>query len=187
MLMSRRVKCDRNHPCQNCTKRGQAGTCTYLNASTYKRAGQPSTSSEAASMRQRVIQLERLLRSFIAPSDAGVSTTMDSQASASQGVNTSVNLFGVLDGSEESTSDGDMSGTNIVLDRSCPPLGRISLENAETNYVGSAHWAAVLDEVGNNHILLLKTCQSLFQRSQLIAYDNHRLWSSKISWILTIR
>lgn len=144
---ARKVKCDRNHPCQNCTKRGQAGTCTYLNASTYKRAGQPSTSSEAASMRQRVIQLERLLRSFIAPSDAGVSTTMDSQASASQGVNMSVNHFGVSDSSEESTSDGDMSGTNIVLDRSCPPLGRISLENAETNYVGSAHWAAVLDEV----------------------------------------
>ena len=112
---------------------------------------------------------------------------MDSQASASQGVNMSVNHFGVSDSSEEFTSDGDMSGTNIVLDRSCPPLGRISLENAETNYVGSAHWAAVLDEVGNNRILLLKTCQSLFQRSQLIAYDNHRLWSSKISWILTIR
>ena len=138
-------------------------------------------------MRQRVIQLERLLRSFIAPSDAGVSTTMDSQASASQGVNTSVNIFGVSEGSEESTSDGDMSGTDIVLDRSCPPLGRISLENAETSYVGSAHWAAVLDEVGNNSILLLKTCQSLFQRSQLIAYGNHRLWSSKISWILTVR
>lgn len=39
-------------------------------------------------------------------------------------------------------------------------FGRISLENAETSYVGSAHWAAILDGVSVSHSVPLHRVKS---------------------------
>jgi hypothetical protein len=35
----------------------------------------------------------------------------------------------------------------------CDTFGRISLENAETSYVGSGHWIAILDGVSNKSFM----------------------------------
>ena len=39
-------------------------------------------------------------------------------------------------------------------------FGRISMENAETSYVGSAHWAAILDGVSVSHSVPLHRVKS---------------------------
>jgi hypothetical protein len=102
-------------------------------------------------MRQRVTQLEGLLRSFIVPEDVVASPVIRSEPSASQEVRAPVNILGMLDSSGKSPSDVDMNDTDILLDKSGPSFGRLTLEETETSYVGNAHWAAVLDEGGNSH------------------------------------
>lgn len=53
---------------------------------------------------------------------------------------------------EAFSSNEDSSDAKIMMDSSGTDIGRISLENAETNYVGPAHWSAVMDEVSDTLI-----------------------------------
>ncbi|KAE9374272.1 hypothetical protein N431DRAFT_464540 [Stipitochalara longipes BDJ] len=133
----RKVKCDRNQPCQNCTRRGQAGSCTFVDALVRRRVA-PSSSSEARSMRQRVTQLEGMLRSFIEPSGGLATPRNYSEPPSSQSVD---------DSSKKSHGDVNMDDGDRVLEESNPSPGQLTLDNSETSYVGSTHWAAVLNEV----------------------------------------
>jgi len=137
MLILHRVRCDRNQPCQNCTRRGQAASCTFVDTPARKRAPQ-SSSSETRSMRQRVTQLEGMLRSFIEPSGSLASPRNYLETSSSQSTD---------DAGRKPPSDLDMKSGNTGLDESSPSPGKLTLDNSQTSYVSTAHWAAVLNEV----------------------------------------
>jgi hypothetical protein len=144
---SRRVKCDRTHPCQNCTRRGQEESCTFLDPMTRKGVAKSSSTSEAQSMRQRVTQLEGLLRSFIEPSGDGVSSRNHSETPSSLGLDKAVKGFSPLDSTTKSQRDLDMNDGDTILDESNPSPGQLTLGSTETSYVSSAHWGAILNEV----------------------------------------
>jgi hypothetical protein len=143
----RRVKCDRNHPCQNCTRRGQEESCTFLDPMTRKGVAKSSSTSEARSMRQRVTQLEGLLRSFIEPSGDGASSRNHSETASTLGLDDVVKGFSPLDSTIKSQRDLDMNDGDAALDESSPSPGQLTLGGTETSYVGSAHWGAILNEV----------------------------------------
>lgn len=141
------MKCDRTHPCQNCTRRGQDGTCTFPESMVQKHVLQSSSSSKVRSMRQRVTRLERLLQSLIEPGGGGMSENHSPKITVNQGFNEETKAPGTIDCNERSYRDIDMNDENLSLDNICPSSGQLTLDNTETRYVSSTHWGAVLNEV----------------------------------------
>ena len=98
-------------------------------------------------MRQRVTQLEAMLRSFLEPGGVAVSPRNQSETPSNQGMGEAFKLSAVLDYTKTSPDDTHMNDGDITLDESNPSPGQLTLENTQTSYVGNAHWGAVLNEV----------------------------------------
>ena len=154
---SERVKCDRSHPCQNCMKRGQAATCTYPSNTHPRRAEHLASSSLAATMRQKVTRLETMLQLSAPISDGRVPVATDSEASPS------AQAYMAIDGGPTAlykrtnvTSNG-YANVDKASNDTGSSSGRFRMDNGETSWVGSAHWAAILDEVGIECIVLCET------------------------------
>ena len=132
-----RLKCDRGQPCETCLRRGLSLSCTYPtpNASQRLNVGQ-SRPSASSNVQERVEQLESLVRSMMGKTGSG--KTVDDLTAMK------------LDLQRSTAQDAEAENVeNLFLQESSsiPGSGRISLESAETSYVDSAHWAAILDGV----------------------------------------
>jgi hypothetical protein len=129
-----RLKCDREHPCQNCVKRGLS--CAYATTSdSSQRLAQndlPPATPAPASLHGHIVELETLVISLKNGPNAGSHIV-------NQARNVKPNVTDVLQMSNEHDTDGD----SISRDPPQPSdkLKRISLENAGTSYVESAHRA----------------------------------------------
>jgi hypothetical protein len=98
-------------------------------------------------MRQRVTQLEELLRSFKEPSVEGASSRNHSEHPSSLRVEEAVNGFSPLDSTTKPQKDLDMNDGDADLDEINPSPGQLTLGSTETSYVSSTHWGAILNEV----------------------------------------
>ena len=132
-----RLKCDRGQPCDTCLRRGLSLSCTYPNPNASQRphVGQGRTLA-SSDVQERVEQLESLVRSMMGKAGTGRSTDdmtvtkLDVQRSPPQ------------------NAENDNIANLLSQDSSpLPGSGRMTLESAETSYVDSAHWAAILDGV----------------------------------------
>jgi hypothetical protein len=131
-LINCRLKCDRNQPCQNCIKRDLASSCTFIHAGLKEKSvsGIHKPNTAPNDIHGRIRLLEELVVSFMhktaekLPRDA----TSDSQLSKR------------TDTFTHDTLEDD-------LGRSSDSLGRISIDDEHPNYVGAAHWTAILDSV----------------------------------------
>lgn len=98
-------------------------------------------------MRQRVTQLESMLRSFVDPNTALEYPSNYSASLSDQSVDAAVNGPALSNSTQKSQSDIDMNDGDKALDESDPSPGQLTSDNSRTSYVGSAHWGAVLNEV----------------------------------------
>jgi hypothetical protein len=112
-----------------------------------KGVAKSSSTSEARSMRQRVNQLEGLLRSFIEPSGDVASSGNHSETPSSLGLDEAVKGSSPLDSTTKSQRDLGMNDGDAALDKNNPSPGQLTLGSTETSYVSSAHWGAILNEV----------------------------------------
>jgi hypothetical protein len=131
-----RLRCDRNHPCGNCTRRG-LDSCTYVNSGTTR--GQSNSISKVSidpNLPDRVNQLERLVTSMLSNS-ANVASGAPNMpvlgSSASQPT---------VVPEENSTYHADQPELSLP---SSP--GFIFRASDSSTYVDSTHWTAILDEV----------------------------------------
>ena len=124
-----RLKCDREHPCETCRRRGES--CTYV---TFNNLSRPSRSrgpdlTTASNVQEDIIELEQ-------------QPTLDNTRSTSPQVQGSkqFELPRIPDHEPNSPGLGNP-----------PPFptrfGRMNLSDTETTYVGSSHWTAILQEV----------------------------------------
>jgi hypothetical protein len=132
-LTNNRLKCDRNQPCQNCTKRGLSSSCTFIHAGLHSKtaAGIHKQGTGSEGIHSRIRNLEELVVSLMhktAETTEKLPTEADSQA-----------ILSVRETSQ-STSEHD-----IVTNSGS--LGRLSINDIRPNYVGTSHWAAILDNV----------------------------------------
>ena len=135
-----RLKCDREHPCQNCVKRGLS--CTYSETSnSFQRLDQndlPPAIPAPVSLHGRVVELETLVISLKNGPNSGSHIV-------NQARNVNPNITHISQTSNEHDTDGDPISQD--LPQPSDNLGRISLENAGMSYVESAHWSAILEKV----------------------------------------
>ncbi|RMD42639.1 hypothetical protein DV735_g2481, partial [Chaetothyriales sp. CBS 134920] len=117
----RKLKCNRQSPCDNCIRRESASACTYVTPAPRKKGSPGSAGANATTpddMQNRINRLEGLVLSLMTNGSSSAGPTAATQALAAN------------------TAD-------IGIDQ----------ERGKTIYIGEAHWAALLQEIGEvkNH------------------------------------
>ncbi|KAI9374394.1 fungal-specific transcription factor domain-containing protein [Aspergillus egyptiacus] len=141
----RKLKCNRAHPCENCVKRGDARSCTYVQTNARKK----NSASQAASnspddMQNRIDRLESLVLSLM------------TNGSQSQGP---AAAMAAISGAGSSTGSGQHIPDLDVYDEEAPiqeeseteqvtkSFGIMKVDNNKSYYISDAHWASVLSEI----------------------------------------
>ncbi|CUS07695.1 unnamed protein product [Tuber aestivum] len=157
---NRKLKCNRSHPCENCTRRGDPSTCTY--ASTVNGPGRirkQSTGSNGFSsdeMQSRIDRLEGLVLRLMGSGGNHISPPVDRERSASADDGTNKNKrsdddddddddVGMGSIHEDERHRGGESDEDVEEVRSA--LGIMKVDQGKSYYRGETHWAAILSEI----------------------------------------
>ncbi|KAI1422961.1 fungal-specific transcription factor domain-containing protein [Xylaria sp. FL1777] len=140
LCRTRKVKCDRQQPCERCIKSGEANFCEYAPRAARKpRGSEPRTQPEARSKPEAVSR--PVLQTRLQKLEEMVNGLITSGAFADQTLST------------PSSSD-PRNETDTRSDLSSPPsLGAPSIfmhagsRTGEGNYVGNTHWASILESI----------------------------------------
>ncbi|KIW48321.1 uncharacterized protein PV06_00923 [Exophiala oligosperma] len=152
----RKLKCNRQQPCDNCTKRGDNSSCTYAAPATRKKGSSSHGASNSTpdDMQNRIDRLEGLVLSLMTNGSQSVGPAAVQQAlSAGTSVAGSGSLGPPLDNELDETTmmdDGDNQEAESETDGVTQSFGilKVDAEKQKTFYVGEAHWAALLSEIG---------------------------------------
>ena len=137
-----KLKCDRNQPCSQCTKKGRGSLCTFPAPAARRKP--------TVSMQNRLKHLESLVKDVMTsqtpaghptpPSDESRATTV---GNVNSGSSSSAKLTPDLD-----PSHGMQSSQEVVSqEEPAHSSGQVLLGENQTTYVGATHWAAILDDV----------------------------------------
>lgn len=127
-----RLKCDRQLPCMNCSKRGDAASCDYTNG-LRKGRDKRDEASKASEAQTRLQKLEQMVTSLMQPTSQGSETSGDTRSSSST-------IF------HQNLKDLPVHSSTQTSEPSCG--GHLDVQGSETNYLGATHWATILENVG---------------------------------------
>ncbi|KAK5467939.1 hypothetical protein LTS15_000912 [Exophiala xenobiotica] len=152
----RKLKCNRQQPCDNCTKRGDSTSCAYAAPAARKKGSSSHSASNSTpdDMQNRIDRLEGLVLSLMTSGSQPVGPAA-AQNALSAGTSTagSGSLGPPLDNElDETTMMDDEDGQEVEseTDGVTQSFGilKVDAERQKTFYVGEAHWAALLNEIG---------------------------------------
>ncbi|EMR90137.1 putative fungal specific transcription protein [Botrytis cinerea BcDW1] len=130
---TRKLKCDRNSPCNNCSKRDLSSSCTYIHNSREKISNTQRIREKPKDVQDRIQHLEELVVTLM---NQAKDTTAPSEPD-------------ILPGFQSSTiKPRELSWPNdATVSESVDSIGRISVQDERQNYVGESHWAAILENI----------------------------------------
>ncbi|PGH03355.1 hypothetical protein GX51_04086 [Blastomyces parvus] len=143
---SRKLKCNRGMPCENCVKRGDAPSCTYAQPKTRKK---PASSQDSPvtpdGMQSRIDRLESLVLSLMTngsqsagPTAAHAVISGESTSSASRQDTQEPIGDSMDDGEEESDTEQVTKSFGVM---------KVDTKTHKTYYVSEAHWMMVLNDI----------------------------------------
>ncbi|OQV09403.1 Fungal Zn2-Cys6 binuclear cluster domain-containing protein [Cladophialophora immunda] len=152
----RKLKCNRQSPCDNCTKRGDTASCTYAAPAARKKGSQSQNAANATpdDMQNRIDRLEGLVLSLMTNGSQAAGPAAAAQAlSAGSSTMESGSLGPNLDNELEESAmmdDADGQEPESETDGVTKSFGilKVDAEKQKTFYIGEAHWAALLNEIG---------------------------------------
>ncbi|EXJ53972.1 hypothetical protein A1O7_09309 [Cladophialophora yegresii CBS 114405] len=126
----KKLRCDRGHPCETCVKRGNQASCSYGKLASAKASDTAARSATRGRAQERLGRLEQLVMQMV-----DTSTSNGSKPSHSNESDTGA--------STDSSRDNDATAlrTGIAKD------GHLQYGSAESRYVGSTHWSAILESL----------------------------------------
>lgn len=145
-----RLKCNRSSPCENCVKRGDASSCSYASPSNRnKRNAQSHGSSNSPDdMQNRIDRLEGLVLSLMTNGAQSAGPAAAAAAIADSPSTGSQNLPD-YDGDDKDMLEEDGQDEDSDTEQVTKSIGIMKVSDKQTLYIGEAHWAAVLNDVGN--------------------------------------
>jgi hypothetical protein len=136
-----KLKCDRNDPCSQCTRKGRSSQCSFPPPVTRKKP--------AVSLQNRLKHLESLVKG------AMVGQTTESS------VMSSANFSNGLEAQDFSRTQDEDYGAVPSAKTPKQSSGQVLQGANETTYVGATHWAAILDDVSVSKSLKFLALTSL--------------------------
>jgi hypothetical protein len=151
-----KLKCDRQDPCSQCTKKGRSSECIFPAPAPRRRP--------AVSMQNRLRHLESLVKDAMAsqtPSSCEPSLDIDYQnsfgpsgnGSGQSNFQTSEQVLPEQSVAVEATTSSQIPPpTKTTWNVSGSGLGSFVRVGKENKYVGATHWAAMLDDVRKSQL-----------------------------------
>ncbi|KAI0811571.1 fungal-specific transcription factor domain-containing protein [Xylaria sp. FL0064] len=140
LCRTRKVKCDRQQPCERCIKSGEANFCEYAPRAARKpRGSEPRTQPEVRSKPEAVSR--PVLQTRLQKLEEMVNGLVTSGAFAEQTLNTPSSS----DPRNETDTRSDLSSPPSLSTPSISTHG--STRTGEGNYVGNTHWASILESI----------------------------------------
>lgn len=165
---TRKLKCDRSHPCSNCVKREgeDVSTCSYATPSARKKTSTASASTPD-DMQNRIDRLEGLVLSLMHNGSNVEVTTSGAAPGASSSSSRANTTPGETDPSTsaltkqqtETSMDDAEDDDSDIDDGLATSLGVLKVDNdkGKSMYIGQAHWHLILADISevktyfNNH------------------------------------
>ncbi|CZT22718.1 related to transcription activator protein acu-15 [Ramularia collo-cygni] len=148
----RKLKCNRGHPCDNCSKRGDTGACSYATPGSRKKGGSSGASTTPDDMQNRIDRLEGLVLSLMTNGGSQPGATAAAQAAISGSRSDSIGVASDLrldaNGAdmipEESEERGEDESEVGDLSQS---IGIMKMNDGKAIFASDAHWYAILGEI----------------------------------------
>ncbi|EON62028.1 hypothetical protein W97_01247 [Coniosporium apollinis CBS 100218] len=143
----RKLKCDRGHPCDNCTKRGDASSCSYASPGNRKKSQvSQSSSSSPGDMQNRIDRLENLVLSLMTNGAQSAGPTAAATAVAGSLSGSSVGVPLDVDGDDMISEENE--GLDGEVDKVTKSIGVMKvMDNKAPIFASEAHWYAILGEI----------------------------------------
>lgn len=151
----RKLKCNRGHPCDNCSRRGDVDSCTYAAPSNRKKAAQSPSSTTPDEMQNRIDRLEGLVLSLMTngPQSAGpvaavaaLAQTKSTPASDMSRISSNLTIDtgdSNHDDMEEDMDDRD----DRDVDHVAKSIGVMKVDGGKNMFISEAHWFSILAEI----------------------------------------
>jgi hypothetical protein len=182
----RKLKCNRGHPCDNCSKRGDIGACSYASPSSRKKGGSNGANATPDDMQNRIDRLEGLVLSLMTNGGSQPGATAAAQAVINSSRNNSLgpgpDLKLDANGADMIPEEGEERGEDEseVGDLS-QGIGIMKMNDGKAVFASDAHWYAILGEISevkkhyenhkedyNQHMAKVKASSSLTSGSSFL-------------------
>ncbi|KAF1813659.1 hypothetical protein P152DRAFT_287686 [Eremomyces bilateralis CBS 781.70] len=143
---NRKLKCNRAHPCDNCTKRGDLGSCTYANPGVRKKTSSSNASSGSPDeMQSRIDRLEGLVLSLMTNGTQSAGSTAAHAAISESISGSSQDAQGDLENSEMVAVEQE--GEENEVDQVGHSIGMMKIDKDKAVFASESHWYAILGEI----------------------------------------
>ncbi|KAK3115726.1 hypothetical protein LTR53_004647 [Teratosphaeriaceae sp. CCFEE 6253] len=151
----RKLKCNRGHPCDNCTKRGDVGACNYATPGARRKLGAVNGANATPDdMQNRIDRLEGLVLSLMANGQPGAAAAAQAAitSSRSNSLSTGSDLRLDPEGNdmiqeEPDGVDGIGNGDDSEVEQVSKQIGIMKMDNGRAVFASDAHWYAILGEI----------------------------------------
>ncbi|KAF2728274.1 hypothetical protein EJ04DRAFT_449644 [Polyplosphaeria fusca] len=144
----RKLKCNRGHPCDNCTKRGDTASCTYATPGSRKKSSSSTGSATSPDdMQNRIDRLEGLVLSLMTNGAQSAGPAAAQAAIADSMSNGSVDHPYDLVNGPESIKEEDEEGEESEVEQVAKSIGVMKVDNNRAVFASEAHWYAILGEI----------------------------------------
>lgn len=148
----RKLKCNRGHPCDNCSKRGDTASCNYATAGN-RRKGANGPNGTPDDMQNRIDRLEGLVLSLMGSNGSQSGGPAAAQAMINSSRSNSLSTGSQLDVEGADVIKEEMQGQNGEMteesdvEQVSRGLGIMKVDNGRSVFASDAHWYAILGEI----------------------------------------
>ncbi|KAK5117679.1 hypothetical protein LTR62_005102 [Meristemomyces frigidus] len=150
----RKLKCNRGHPCDNCTKRGDTGACNYAIPGNRKKSSTNGVNATPDDMQNRIDRLEGLVLSLMTnggsqPGAVAAAQAAIHQTSRSNSLSTGADLRLDPEGSDMIQEEPEViqEEGDSEVEQVSKQIGIMKMDNGRTVFASEAHWYAILGEI----------------------------------------
>jgi hypothetical protein len=148
----RKLKCNRGHPCDNCTKRGDIASCSYASPKSKKQNSTSAANQTPDDMQNRIDRLEGLVLSLMTnggPSDGAAAARAAISTSRSNSLSTASDLKLDVEGIDMIREENENGEEDSEVEQVSKGIGIMKVDNTgRAVFASDAHWYAIMAEIG---------------------------------------
>ena len=147
----RKLKCNRGHPCDNCTKRGDTASCSYASPKNKKQGSGGGANQTPDDMQNRIDRLEGLVLSLMTnggPADGAAAARAAINSSRSNSLSTASDLKLDVEGSDMIQEENENGEEDSEVEQVSKGIGIMKVDNGKAIFASDAHWYAIMAEIG---------------------------------------